>query len=82
MENQTPAESNISSSSNQSEIDMRYARANGGHLFHKLPEGTTKALCGFKPSSPKGHVIRGRGHWATIRDTVPALSYRCDKCFK
>lgn len=50
-------------------------RANGGHLLHACYGYT--AVCGYRPSSPNGFLIRGRGRWVNCKDGgLPT----CKKC--
>ena len=56
-----------------------YARSNGGHLWHILPDEGQRALCGYLPSSPTGTIIRFRGGWKNFRTALPS-AYLCEKC--
>jgi hypothetical protein len=47
-------------------MEHRLRRPNGGFKRHIVPLGQHTAVCGYAPSSPKGHMIRGRGHWADV----------------
>ena len=59
---------------------MIYRMSNGGHLWHLFNTDTeTRALCGYKPSSPQGKMIRNRGGWVAKRDTSPGEN-QCERC--
>lgn len=64
-------------------IELRgIGRPNGGHLRHIIAMGHGMvALCGYKPSSPKGSLIRNRGHWASI-EKLPAEEASCKRCLE
>lgn len=54
-------------------------RSAGGHLWHWVPVGSGGiAKCGYKPSSPNGHIIRGRGRWTHQQMGKPT----CERCFQ
>ena len=49
-------------------------RPNGGHNQHAIRGDSSTAICGYSPSSPKGHIFY-RGCWAFITDgTVDDVS--------
>ena len=67
-------------------MPVLYTRPNGGYLYHAREMGIDErldltALCGYKPSSPTGHIIRGRGCW-TPSDFMEPPSQRntCGNC--
>jgi hypothetical protein len=58
----------------------RYARANGGHLWHLLPLGSKTAVCGHTPrNSSRGS--QKRAGWLTRPDgACPDNGRACEKC--
>lgn len=59
---------------------IRAFRPNGGHLYHAVPLGSHKAVCGYAPSSPKNvQFTRGRGRWIVgERDDPERVT--CKRC--
>lgn len=63
-------------------MGFKLRRPNGGFKRHIVPVGKHGALCGYAPASPKGHLIRGRGHWAnTFEFNVDDPSI-CQECLR
>lgn len=65
--------------------EYSYRRSNGGHLLHITPKDGYNALCGYRPTSPKGHMIRDRGRWVDRMSTTVTLKGSgrvCKKCLK
>lgn len=58
----------------------RYARANGGHLWHLLPLGSQTALCGHTPrNNPR--KSQKRAYWLARPDgTRPENGRACEEC--
>jgi len=57
---------------------IRPSRPKGGQLIHARPDGKWGALCGYAPSSPKAHSMRGRAGWWNAPDSP----VDCPKCLK
>ena len=61
-------------------IQLRKMTPKSGFVHHLVPypsDGT--ALCGYRPSSPKGRLIRNRAGWRHPDDHSPGP---CEKCAK
>lgn len=56
----------------------RYARANGGFLWHLVPLGLNTAICGHTPTNKPG-IKTKRAYWISNPDgTCPGRT--CEKC--
>ena len=74
-------------------IDIR--RSNGGFVAHVMVDGwepspgdrMEPALCGYRPSSPVGSLIRNRGRWResekmTVWQAIHTSRRWCPKCLE
>ena len=60
-------------------IQLRKITPKSGFVHHLVPMGDRQAICGYSPSSPKGHLIRGRAAW---RHPDDHSTRKCEKCYK
>jgi hypothetical protein len=66
---------------------LNIQRPAGGHMWHLVPEGERRALCGFAPGDKiTTRMGRNRARWAGRTEYTPkeddSVDHICTKCLK